>query len=128
MQAASKNDYKVGASSERPWGNWAVVALGNGFVVKEISVMPGHVLSLQSHQHRAEHWVILTGEAEVTVDGEVIRRTTEDSVFIPAKAMHRIENVGDTVLTFIEIQTGLILSEDDIERFDDRYGRAERTS
>lgn len=90
--------------------------------------MPGHVLSLQSHQHRAEHWVILTGEAEVTVDGEVIRRTTEDSVFIPAKAMHRIENVGDTVLTFIEIQTGLILSEDDIERFDDRYGRAERTS
>jgi len=126
VQTANRNDYKVGASSERPWGKWAVVATGNGFVIKEISVLPGHVLSLQSHRHRAEHWTILTGEAEVTVNGDVITRAENDSVFIAAKAMHRIKNIGGTVLTFIELQTGSILSEDDIERFDDRYGRVDQ--
>ena len=118
-----QNDYQIGASSNRPWGRWAVLAAGDGFVVKEISVNPGHILSLQSHQHRAEHWVILNGEAEVTLDGRTFPRGADETVFIPVMAKHRIANIGETMLTFIEVQTGLILSEEDIERFDDRYGR-----
>ena len=119
----NRNDYEVGASSNRPWGRWAVLATGSGFVIKEISVDPGHVLSLQSHEHRAEHWVILSGQAEVTLDDKTFTHGTNDSVFIPATAKHRIANVGETILTFIEVQTGPILSEEDIERFEDRYGR-----
>jgi mannose-6-phosphate isomerase-like protein (cupin superfamily) len=118
-----RNDYKIGASSNRPWGRWAVLATGDGFAVKEISVNPGHILSLQSHQHRAEHWVILNGQAEVTLDGKTFSRGADEAVFIPAMTKHRIANSGETMLTFIEVQTGLILSEEDIERFDDRYGR-----
>jgi mannose-6-phosphate isomerase-like protein (cupin superfamily) len=119
----NRNEYEVGASSSRPWGRWAVLATGDGFVVKEISVNPGELLSLQSHQHRAEHWVILRGNAEVTLDGKTFPKVADDAVFIPAKTKHRIANRGDTLLVFIEIQTGPILSEEDIERFDDRYGR-----
>ena len=123
LHLSTENEYVTGTSSKRPWGRWLVLATGDGFVVKEISVNTGHVLSLQSHRHRAEHWVILRGEAEITRDSEVIRRGPNDSVFIPAKVRHRIANVGDTVLTFIEVQTGSVLSEDDIERFADRHGR-----
>ena len=123
MQSAIQTDYVAGASSKRPWGCWTVLATGKGFVVKEISVDPGQVLSLQSHQHRAEHWVILTGEAEITLNGETLRRKANGSVFIPAKAKHRIANISETVLSFIEIQTGPVLSECDITRFEDRYGR-----
>lgn len=118
-----QNDYQVGASSTRPWGHWAVLAIGDGFVVKEISVNPGHILSLQSHQHRAEHWVVLSGQAEVTLDGKTFPRGADEAVFIPVKAKHRIANIGETLLTFIEVQTGQVLSEEDIERYDDRYGR-----
>lgn len=123
MNSSEISDYEVGLSAERPWGNWTVLAVGDGFAIKTISVNPGHILSLQSHRYRSEHWTILTGDAEVTVGDEIIQRTTDDSVFIPATAKHRIANVGNGVLTFIEIQTGSVLSEDDIERFDDRYGR-----
>ncbi len=123
LESMRKNEYITGESSSRPWGRWAVIATGDGFVIKEISVDPGQVLSLQSHQHRAEHWVILAGEAEITVADKILRRGVNGSVFIPAKTKHRIANVGETTLVFIEIQTGPILSESDIERFEDRYGR-----
>jgi len=117
------NDYVVGACSDRPWGRWVVLASGDGFVIKEISVNSGHELSLQSHRHRAEHWVILTGDAEVTLGEATMYRGVDESVFIPVNTVHRIKNIGNDVLTFIEIQTGSLLSEDDIERLEDRYGR-----
>ena len=121
----ARNDYTAGQSDERPWGSWTVLAVGDGFVVKKITVNPGHLLSLQSHRYRAEHWTILAGTAEVTVGDETYQRTADESVFIPATARHRIANVGNETMTFIEIQTGPVLSEDDIERFDDRYNRAD---
>ena len=123
MHSPGSNDYVVGEFSDRPWGHWVVLASGDGFVIKEISVNSGHELSLQSHQHRAEHWVILAGDAEVTLGEATMYRSVDESVFIPANSVHRIRNVGNDMLTFIEIQTGSLLSEDDIERFEDRYGR-----
>lgn len=118
------NEYEAGASDERPWGTWAVLATGDGYAVKEIVVSPGEILSLQSHKHRSEHWVVLDGVAEVTVGDDVVRREANESAFIPAGARHRIANIGETPMRFIEVQTGDLLSEDDIERYDDRYGRS----
>lgn len=117
------NEYEVGASDERPWGRWTVLAAGEGFVVKEIVVNPGEILSLQSHRHRSEHWVIIAGTAAVTLGDEEFRREVNESVHIPAGVRHRIANPGSELMRFVEIQTGAILSEDDIERFEDRYGR-----
>lgn len=116
--------YTVGESDQRPWGSWAVLALGEGYAVKEITVNPGEILSLQSHRHRAEHWTIIEGCADVTIDDDVIRLDVDGTAFIPIGAKHRIANPGDGVMRFIEIQTGSQLDESDIERYDDRYGRA----
>jgi mannose-6-phosphate isomerase-like protein (cupin superfamily) len=120
----SKNQYVVGDSDTRPWGWWKVLATGDAFVVKEISVKPGQILSLQSHRYRSEHWVILSGVAEVTLDDDILERQVDETVFIPVGAKHRIANPGETDMRFIEVQTGPVLSEDDIERYEDRYGRA----
>jgi mannose-6-phosphate isomerase-like protein (cupin superfamily) len=116
--------YETGSSDTRPWGNWLVLACGFGFVIKEIIVTPGQILSLQSHEKRSEHWVIISGRAEVTLHRDVKQCFPNDTVFIPALAKHRIKNCGDIDLRFIEIQVGEVLSEDDIERYEDRYGRA----
>ncbi len=117
------NDYATGAADDRPWGRWVVLATGDGFAIKEITVEPGEVLSLQSHEHRAEHWIILAGEGEVTVDETVAVHGPGDTTFIPAGARHRVASTGDTPLRLIEVQTGDYLSEGDIRRYDDRYGR-----
>ena len=101
-----------------------MLATGDGYAVKEIVVNPGEILSLQSHQHRSEHWIVLAGVAEVHVGDEVLRCDAGETAFIPAGTRHRIANIGDTTMRFIEVQTGDILSEDDIERFEDRYGRS----
>ena len=118
------NEYEAGASDERPWGRWTVLATGDGYVVKEIVVHPGEVLSLQSHEHRSEHWIVLAGVAEATVGDDVLRREANETVFIEAGARHRIANVGSTPMRFVEVQTGDVLSEDDIQRYEDRYGRS----
>ena len=116
-------EYSVGESDTRPWGSWEVLAIGEGFIIKRIEVVVGGQLSLQSHQHRNEHWTILNGSADVTLDDETISVGSNDSVFIPKKSKHRITNCGKTKLIFIEIQTGRNLDEGDIERFEDAYGR-----
>ena len=116
--------YSVGESDTRPWGRWEVLAVGNGFIVKKIDVLPGARLSLQSHEHRSEHWTILHGNAEVTLGESAIPVAKDETIFIPAKTKHRIHNKGADKLTFIEIQTGEVLDENDIQRFDDEYGRA----
>jgi mannose-1-phosphate guanylyltransferase/mannose-6-phosphate isomerase len=122
--AKTINHYEPGASDDRPWGSWLVLACGDGYILKEIVVKPGEVLSLQSHTYRSEHWVIIEGIAEVTLGEDVTTKNVNDTVFIPAGTRHRIANPGDVPMRFVELQTGPVLSEDDIERYDDRYGRA----
>lgn len=124
MSTTRVNEYQAGESDDRPWGRWTVLATGDGYAVKEIVVKPGEVLSLQSHEHRSEHWIVLAGTAEVTVGDDVLRRGTNETVFIPAGAKHRIANVGDNDMRFIEVQSGDVLAESDIQRYEDRYGRS----
>ena len=107
----------------RPWGFYETLVLGDRFQVKQIIVHPGASLSLQMHRHRAEHWVIVSGTAEVQVDDRIQTLTEDQSVYIPVESKHRLRNNGELPLTIIEVQTGDYLGEDDIVRFDDIYGR-----
>ena len=107
----------------RPWGWFETLALGERFQVKQIMVKPGGVLSLQSHVHRSEHWVVVAGSARVTVDGEVRLVTENQSAYIAVGAVHRLENPGKVDLHLIEVQSGPYLGEDDIVRYEDVYAR-----
>lgn len=107
----------------RPWGSYEGVDSADRFQVKRITVKPGGCLSLQMHHHRAEHWVVVSGTARVTVGDKVITVSENQSTYIPVGETHRLENPGIIGLELIEIQTGAYLGEDDIVRFDDVYGR-----
>ena len=107
----------------RPWGWYQTVDLGARFQVKRIRVEPGASLSLQMHHHRAEHWVVVSGTAKVTVDGTEMLLGENESTYIPLGATHRLENPGRVPLEMIEVQSGAYLGEDDIVRFSDAYGR-----
>lgn len=109
----------------RPWGYYETLSLGHRFQVKRIMVKPGAALSLQSHVHRAEHWVVVEGSASVTVDEDVCLISENQSVYIPLGAVHRLENPGKVPLHLIEVQSGAYLGEDDIVRYEDVYARAE---
>jgi mannose-1-phosphate guanylyltransferase/mannose-6-phosphate isomerase len=108
----------------RPWGWYQTINLGDRFQVKEIVVKPGGKLSLQSHNHRAEHWVVVRGTAKVTIDDTSTLVAENQSVYIPLGARHRLENSGRIPMHLIEVQTGSYLEEDDITRYDDVYGRS----
>ncbi|MCH2077504.1 MAG: mannose-1-phosphate guanylyltransferase/mannose-6-phosphate isomerase [Rhodobacteraceae bacterium] len=108
----------------RPWGHYETLSLGERFQVKRIMVKPGGRLSLQSHLHRSEHWVVVAGTATVTVDEDVRMLAENQSVYIPLGAVHRLENNGKVPLTLIEVQSGPYLGEDDIIRYEDVYARA----
>jgi mannose-6-phosphate isomerase len=116
--------YSAGETDARPWGTWEVIGVGQGHVVKRIRVAPGKRLSLQRHQHRAEHWIVVAGGGLVTRGSEVLPVVADQYSFIPAREIHRIENTGTDDLVFIEVQTGDLLSETDIERIEDDAGRA----
>ena len=107
----------------RPWGSYQTLVTGDRFQVKQIVVNPGASLSLQMHHHRAEHWVAVSGTAEVQVDDSIQMLTKDQSVYIPIGSKHRLTNPGKLPLTLIEVQSGGYLGEDDIVRFDDMYGR-----
>lgn len=107
----------------RPWGWFETLVLGQRFQVKRIVVNPGGSLSLQSHVHRAEHWVVVQGTARVTVDDKVTLVTENQSVFVPLGSVHRMENPGKVEMVLIEVQTGSYLGEDDIIRYEDVYNR-----
>jgi mannose-1-phosphate guanylyltransferase/mannose-1-phosphate guanylyltransferase/mannose-6-phosphate isomerase len=109
----------------RPWGWFETLVLGGRFQVKRIHVHPGGVLSLQSHHHRSEHWIVVQGTAKVTVDGAVQLVTENQSVYIPLGARHRMENPGKMPMVLIEVQTGSYLGEDDITRYEDLYARGQ---
>lgn len=109
----------------RPWGWFETLALGDRFQVKRIVVHPGAALSLQSHFHRSEHWIVVSGTARVTIDQEVRLVTENQSVYIPLGAVHRMENPGKVPMVLIEVQTGAYLGEDDIIRYEDVYARGQ---
>ncbi|MEM9581413.1 MAG: mannose-1-phosphate guanylyltransferase/mannose-6-phosphate isomerase, partial [Pseudomonadota bacterium] len=110
----------------RPWGWFETLVLADRYQVKRIVVKPGAALSLQSHFHRSEHWIVVAGSAKVTVDDEVKLLGENQSVYIPLGAVHRMENPGKLNLELIEVQTGAYLGEDDIVRYEDVYAREER--
>lgn len=109
---------------ERPWGFYEVLTETPGYKVKRITVLPQEEISLQRHAHRNEHWYVVSGEGLVTKNGDQIRVLVGDSVDLPANEIHRVSNIGGQNLVFIEIAQGDYLGEDDIERLEDRYGRA----
>lgn len=115
--------YCKGEMGGRPWGRWEVLEIGNHYCVKRIDVLPAARLSLQLHHHRGEDWMIVEGRGVVERNGEQIAVAPGAHVHIPQGATHRIANIGDSVLTFIEIQQGELLDENDIVRLEDDYGR-----
>ena len=112
------------AREHRPWGHYETLSLGPRFQVKSIVVRPGGTLSLQSHVHRAEHWVVVEGTARVTLGQEERLRSENQSIYIPLAEVHRLANPGKVDLRLIEVQTGVYLGEDDIVRYEDVYDRA----
>ncbi|RVV98209.1 mannose-1-phosphate guanylyltransferase/mannose-6-phosphate isomerase [Mesobaculum littorinae] len=108
----------------RPWGWFETLALGDRFQVKRLHVAPGAALSLQSHVHRAEHWVVVQGTARVTLDDDIRLLGENQSIYIPLGARHRLENPGLIPMILIEVQTGSYLQEDDITRYEDIYARS----
>ena len=119
-----QKEYSV-SIGERPWGHYKVLLNGDDHKVKEITVLPGHRLSLQKHKKREEHWFIHRGQAHVTINGVVRVLSVGQYIDIPRCCEHRIHNAGKENLVFIEIQTGDYFGEDDIERIEDDYARTE---
>ena len=114
---------KEHACTQRPWGTFEVLAEGEAFKVKRLMLKPGARISLQRHEHRAEHWVVVAGEAEVVNADDVFRLLVNQSTYIPPKTIHRLSNPGNVPLHVIEVQSGTYLGEDDITRYDDMYER-----
>lgn len=123
LKAKSAKQATEFTRDHRPWGWFDSLAMGPRFQVKRIVVKPGAKLSLQSHVHRAEHWIVVEGTAHVTIDDDVKIVTENQSVYIPLGSVHRMENRGKVNMTLIEVQTGIYLGEDDIIRYEDSYAR-----
>jgi mannose-1-phosphate guanylyltransferase/mannose-6-phosphate isomerase len=109
----------------RPWGSYESLVTADRFQVKRIVVNPGQTLSLQMHHHRAEHWIVVHGTAEVTCEERVFMLAEDESTYIPLGHKHRLSNPGRIPLELIEVQSGAYLGEDDIVRYEDVYGRSE---
>jgi mannose-6-phosphate isomerase-like protein (cupin superfamily) len=110
-------------TEQRPWGSFTVLVDEAHFKAKRLDVSAGKRLSLQSHQRRSEHWIIVTGKAKITVDDSVLNYNQGKHVFVPKNTKHRIENIGDTLLTIVEVQLGEYFGEDDITRYEDDFDR-----
>jgi mannose-1-phosphate guanylyltransferase len=124
LKARGHDAYRFHKTVLRPWGAFTVLQEGPGFKIKRIEVKAGAALSLQLHRHRSEHWVVVAGEARVTNGDRQYDLRENESTFIPPETRHRLENPGTEPLLLIEVQCGSYVGEDDIVRFDDRYGRA----
>jgi len=108
----------------RPWGSYTVLEEGKCFKIKRVAVNPKKRLSLQLHRHRSEHWIVVTGTAEIDLGDRKLHLSANESTFVPAGTRHRLANPKETPLEVIEVQSGEYLGEDDIVRFDDEYGRS----
>jgi mannose-1-phosphate guanylyltransferase/mannose-6-phosphate isomerase len=124
LKASGRSEHSLHRVVHRPWGSYDSLEAGDRFQVKRIVVKPGAALSLQKHHHRAEHWIVVSGTAEVTCDEKVFLLGENQSTFIPLGSQHRLRNPGKVPLELIEVQSGSYLGEDDIIRYDDVYGRA----
>jgi mannose-1-phosphate guanylyltransferase/mannose-6-phosphate isomerase len=124
LKASGRTEHSFHRVVHRPWGSYDSLEAGSRFQVKRIVVKPGASLSLQKHHHRAEHWIVVSGTAEVTCDDKVFLLGENQSTYIPLGSVHRLRNPGKMPLELIEVQSGSYLGEDDIVRFDDVYGRA----
>jgi len=125
LKAKSARQAEAFPKDHRPWGWFESLVVGERFQVKRIHVHPGAALSLQSHHHRSEHWIVVEGTAKVTVDDKVQLVSENQSVYIPLGAVHRMENPGKVPMVLIEVQTGSYLGEDDIIRYEDMYARGQ---
>lgn len=123
LKASGRTEHHMHPRVYRPWGWYEGIDVGERFQVKRIMVKPGEKLSLQMHHHRAEHWVVVSGSAMITVDNVTKLYTENESTYIPIGSTHRLENPGKLPLHLIEVQSGGYLGEDDIVRFEDTYGR-----
>jgi len=123
LKRANRSEHLSHQRVYRPWGYFESVDGGERYQVKRLMVKPGHALSLQLHRKRAEHWVVVSGRARVTRGEDTLYLEENQSTFIPVGTKHRLENAGKEPLLIIEVQSGSYLGEDDIERFEDRYGR-----
>jgi mannose-1-phosphate guanylyltransferase len=124
IKAQGGTQHQLHREVYRPWGRYDSIDNGERYQVKRITVKPGAKLSVQMHHHRAEHWVVVSGTAQVTNGDETFLVTENESTFIPIGQVHALENPGKVELEMIEVQSGSYLGEDDIVRFEDKYGRA----
>ena len=124
LKAAGRQEHLFHRKVYRPWGWYDSIDMGERFQVKRLVLKPGAVLSLQKHQHRAEHWVVVSGVAEVTCDERVFELHENQSTYIPLGSVHRLRNRSDAPVEIIEVQSGAYLGEDDIVRLEDVYGRS----
>ena len=127
LKASGRYEHSLHREVFRPWGSYDSVESGDRYQVKRLTVKPGASMSLQMHHHRAEHWIVVSGTARITRNDEVFLLEENQSTYIPLGATHRIENPGKIMLHIIEVQSGSYLGEDDIVRFEDRYGREGQT-
>ncbi|RYZ57208.1 MAG: mannose-1-phosphate guanylyltransferase/mannose-6-phosphate isomerase, partial [Proteobacteria bacterium] len=123
IKSQGRTEHLLHREVHRPWGSYDSIDFGDRFQVKRLTVKPGAQLSLQLHHHRAEHWIVVAGTARITCGEKVFLLHENESTFIPLGVKHRIENPGMIALHVIEVQSGTYLGEDDIVRFEDRYGR-----
>ncbi|MEZ2419362.1 mannose-1-phosphate guanylyltransferase/mannose-6-phosphate isomerase [Luteibacter sp. RCC_6_2] len=123
LKASGRSEHDLHRVVRRPWGSYDSLESGDRFQVKRIVVKPGAALSLQMHHHRAEHWIVVKGVAEVTCDEKVFLLAENESTYLPLGSRHRLRNPGKVPVELIEVQSGSYLGEDDIIRFDDVYGR-----
>lgn len=124
LKASGRSEHSLHRVVRRPWGSYDSLEIADRFQVKRIIVKPGASLSLQKHHHRAEHWIVVSGTAEVTCDDKVFLMGENQSTYIPLGSVHRLRNPGKMPLELIEVQSGSYLGEDDIVRFEDVYGRS----
>jgi mannose-1-phosphate guanylyltransferase / mannose-6-phosphate isomerase len=123
LETQGRSEKQLHRKVHRPWGWYDSIDAGPRFQVKRIMVKPGASLSLQMHHHRAEHWVVVSGTAEIVNGDNVILLSENESTFIPIGQKHRLSNPGKVPLEIVEVQSGVYLGEDDIVRFEGSYGR-----
>ena len=126
LETRGREEHALHRKVHRPWGWYDSIDAGSRFKVKRIQVKPKASLSLQKHHHRAEHWIVVKGTAEITCGDKVILLSENQSTYIPLGETHRLANPGTIPLEIIEVQSGSYLGEDDIVRFEDNYGRSEK--
>ncbi|EGR1577619.1 cupin domain-containing protein, partial [Vibrio parahaemolyticus] len=124
LKSNGRTEHHIHREVYRPWGKYDSIDYGERDQVKRITVNPGEKLSIQMHHHRSEHWIVVAGTAKVTNGEQTILVSEDQSTYIPLGTIHALENPGKIPLEMIEVQTGSYLGEDDIVRFEDRYGRS----